>query len=109
MIRCPAWRLILVYNIIIFVTSAVYIHDKETGAWAGVAMACVMLATLLLIHHHHDHGQPQTPNFIQDEDERCFQMSDVGNFRTCNHEMWILGFMLVAFICLCIAIGVEIG
>ncbi len=30
----------------------------------------------------------------------CFQLSDVGNFRTCNHEMWILLFFALAILCL---------
>lgn len=60
-------------------------------------------AVLLLLHHgwKHAHEDPAS-SLAQREScpEVCyFQPSDVGNFRTCNHEMWILLFLALALGC----------
>ena len=68
------------------------------------AMTFFALAVLLLLHHGWKHGQedPETSHAQQEScPEVCyFQMSDVGNFRTCYHEMWIILFVFLALICL---------
>jgi hypothetical protein len=63
------------------------------------AGACAAAAVLLLLHHGWTH-------FFEDEAsaakrESCawvcyFQVSDVGNVRTWNHETFIVGFVVLA-------------
>lgn len=64
-----------------------------------VGGVCFVLVIILLAHHIYEHGPygyGQTLPFP----DRMFQMSDVGNFRTCNQEMWILLLLLVGTCCL---------
>jgi hypothetical protein len=67
------------------------------------AAVCFAVAGVLLLHHgwKHAHEDPAT-SVAQREScpEVCyFQLSDVGNFRTCNHEMWILLFCGLGVAC----------
>jgi len=52
------------------------------------------MAVLLLLHHGWKHAQEDPATSLAQQEscpEVCyFQPSDVCNFRTCNHEMWIL-------------------
>ena len=70
-----------------------------------IAASLFFVAAVLLLLHHgwkHAHEDPAT-SLAQREScpEVCyFQPSDVGNFRTCNHEMWILLFFSLALACL---------
>jgi hypothetical protein len=62
------------------------------------------MAVLLLLHHGWKHGQ-EDPEISHAQQESCwqvcyFQMSDVGNFKTCNHEMWIILFVVLGMFCL---------
>jgi hypothetical protein len=64
-----------------------------------LATTCFVVALLLLLHHgwKHAHEDPAT-SLAQREScpEVCyFQPSDVCNFKTCNHEMWIILFFLL--------------
>lgn len=55
---------------------------------------CFVFVIILLAHHIYEHGpygHGQTLSFP----DRMFQMSDVCNFRTWNHEMWILFLLFV--------------
>jgi hypothetical protein len=69
-----------------------------------IAASLFFVAAVLLLLHHgwkHAHEDPAT-SLAQREScpEVCyFQPSDVGNFRTCNHEMWILLFLALALGC----------
>ena len=68
------------------------------------AITFFAVAVLLLLHHGWKHAQ-ENPATSHAQHESCpevcyFQMSDVGNFRTCNHEMWILFFVFLALFCL---------
>ena len=69
-----------------------------------VAASLFLVAAVLLLLHHgwkHAHEDPAT-SLAQREScaEVCyFQPSDVCNFRTCNHEMWILLFLALALGC----------
>ena len=69
-----------------------------------IAASLFFVAAVLLLLHHgwkHAHEDPDT-SLAQREScpEVCyFQPSDVGNFRTCNHEMWILLFLALALGC----------
>jgi hypothetical protein len=69
---------------------------------AAAVLFCV--AVLLLLHHgwKHAHEDPATSHAQQEScPEVCyFQMSDVGNFKTCNHEMWIILFFTLSILCL---------
>ena len=60
-------------------------------------------AIMLLLHHGWKHAQedPETSHAQQEScPEVCyFQPSDVFNFRTCNHEMWIIVFLFVSWCC----------
>jgi hypothetical protein len=62
-----------------------------------------LVALLLLLHHgwKHGHEDPATSHAQQEScPEVCyFQPSDVGNFRTCNHEMWIILFFALSLGC----------
>lgn len=67
------------------------------------AQVLFVIAILLCLHHgwHHLHDDPRS----HAKQESCmavcyFQPSDVGNFRTCNHEMWILLCIFLAASCL---------
>ena len=70
----------------------------------AVAASLFLVAAVLLLLHHgwkHAHEDPAT-SLAQREScpEVCyFQPSDVCNFRTCNHEMWILLFLALALGC----------
>jgi hypothetical protein len=62
------------------------------------------VGVLLLLHHGWKHAR-EDPSTSVAQRESCpevcyFQPSDVGNFRTCNHEMWILLFFALAVICM---------
>lgn len=61
------------------------------------------LGLLLLLHHGWKHAR-EDPATSLAQRESCwqvcyFQRSDV-NFRSCNHEMWILLFFFLALLCL---------
>jgi hypothetical protein len=64
------------------------------------AVLLFVVGMLLLLHHCWKHAQ-ENPETSHAQQESCpevcyFQLSDVGNFRTCNHEMWVLGFFFLA-------------
>ena len=69
-----------------------------------VAGAFFVAAVLLLLHHcwKHAHDDPATSHAQQEScPEVCyFQRSDVCNFRTCSHEMWIVTFFVISWGCL---------
>jgi hypothetical protein len=70
---------------------------------AAAAAMFFLAAVLLLLHHGWVHAQ-EDPATSAAQRESCpevcyFQPSDVGNFRTCNHEMWILLFLALAAAC----------
>ena len=62
-----------------------------------------LVAVLLLLHHvwKHAHEDPATSAAQREScPEVCyFQPSDVCNFRSCSHEMWILLFFSLALAC----------
>ena len=67
------------------------------------AMILFYIGVLLLLHHDWKHSS-EDPATSQAQRESCpevcyFQPSDVGNFRTCNHEMWILLCFSLALAC----------
>ena len=60
-------------------------------------------AVLMLLHHGWKHGQ-EDPATSHTQQENCpevcyFQPSDVCNLRTCNHEMWIILFVVLSLGC----------
>lgn len=58
----------------------------------------------LLLHHGWKHGREDAATSVAQREscpEVCyFQLSDVGNFKTCNHEMWIILFFALGMVCL---------
>ena len=68
----------------------------------ALAMLCFILAAALLLHHgcKHAHEDPETSHAQREScPEVCyFQPSDVCNFRTCNHEMWIIFFVVIGLV-----------
>ena len=62
-----------------------------------------LVGVLLMLHHCWKHAQedPETSHAQQEScPEVCyFQPSDVMNFRTCNHEMWIILCFAVSWSC----------
>ena len=72
-------------------------------ALVEAATVFFVVAVLLLLHHgwKHAHDDPATSVAQQEScPEVCyFQLSDVGNFKTCNHEMWIILFFSLALGC----------
>jgi hypothetical protein len=62
-----------------------------------------LVAVLLLLHHgwKHAHEDPATSAARREScPEVCyFQPSDVCNFRSCSHEMWILLFFSLELAC----------
>jgi hypothetical protein len=68
------------------------------------AVVFAVLGVLLLLHHGWEHYF-EDPATSRAQQESCvavcyFQPSDVGNFKTCNHEMWILLFFALSALCL---------
>lgn len=55
---------------------------------------CFFIAFCLIIHHAYKH-RPNGEDPLYGMDQ-YFQLSDVGNFRTFNHEMFIILFILIA-------------
>ena len=65
-----------------------------------VILICLSAIVTLLLHHRAKHGNPDDhANFLQDPCDQWFQISDVCNFKTCSHEMWILFCLLVLTAC----------
>ena len=75
-------------------------HTALCMALVEAATVFFVVAVLLLLHHgwKHAHDDPATSVAQQEScPEVCyFQLSDVGNFRTCNHEMWIILFFFLS-------------
>ena len=68
-----------------------------------LAGAFLAVAVLLLLHHGWKHAR-EDPATSHAQQESCcavcyFQPSDVCNFRTCNHEMWIILFVVLSLGC----------
>ncbi len=72
---------------------------------AYAAGGCFFAAgAALLLHHGWKHGREDPATSVAQREscpEVCyFQLSTVGNFKTCNHEMWIILFFVLAVLCL---------
>jgi len=69
----------------------------------ALAVLFFLAAVLLLLHHCWKHAREDPATSIAQREsciEVCyFQCSDVGNFKTCNHEMWIILFFSLALAC----------
>ena len=108
MASLPLQVLIAIYNVFVAFSSLALLRVDASYGFAVGAIACVCVAIALLFHHNWDHGHPDRANYIEDPNERWFQRSDVCNWKTCNHEMWILLFMTIAGACLVAAIGAAV-
>lgn len=56
-----------------------------------ISIACFLISILLVIHHAYIH-----PNYKGLD--RFFQLSDVGNFKTFNHETFVILFFVLGII-----------
>jgi hypothetical protein len=69
----------------------------------AVGMAFFAAAVLLLLHHGWKHAYEDPATSVAQHKscpEVCyFQLSDVGNFKTCSHEMWIILFVGLGLVC----------
>jgi len=64
----------------------------------NVVLFGLLTAFLLVIHHAYKHRPcGEYPLYGLD---RYFQLSDVGNFRTFNHEMFVILFIIIGCIAL---------
>lgn len=72
--------------------------------FAVASIVFLIFAFLLLLHHGWVHSQddPETSHAQREScPEVCyFQVSDVCNFKSCNHEMWIILFLLLSLVCI---------
>ena len=76
------------------------------------AAVCAAVATVLLLHHGWKHALEDPATSVAQR-ESCawvcyFQMSDVGNIKTWNHETFIVGFAALA-VGLTLAAWVSVG
>lgn len=72
-------------------------------ALAVAAIVFCVAAVILLLHHGCQHAREDPATSVAQQ-ESCaavcfFQRSDVGNFKTCNHEMWILLLLSLSLVC----------
>jgi len=58
-----------------------------------IAYASLIVAIVLILHHGYKH-RPGGEDPLYGHDQ-YFQLSDVGNFRTFNHEMFVILFTFV--------------
>ena len=61
-----------------------------------IPFASLLIALLLTIHHGYKH-RPSGEDPLYGIDQ-YFQLSDVGNFKTFNHEMFVILFTIVGFV-----------
>ena len=70
---------------------------------AQAAVCFLAAGVALLLHHGWKHAREDPATSLAQREscpEVCyFQPSDVGNFRTCNHEMWIIFFFSLSLAC----------
>jgi hypothetical protein len=75
-----------------------YIQTPKKGMDLPVVLILALIAaSALMLLHHAYHHRPDGPHPLHGTDQ-CFQLSDVGNFHSCSHEMWIIAMLLSAFI-----------
>ena len=62
---------------------------------AGYIVLLLLAAALVLLLHHRYHHRKGGPDELEGMDA-WFQVSDVCNFHSCSHEMWIIGLVFTA-------------
>lgn len=72
----------------------------------SAAVTLLVLGFILVIHHYYKH-RPNGHEPLHGYD-RAFQMSDVCNFHSCSHEMWVIAFWTTSMILFLAAVGVEV-
>lgn len=60
----------------------------------NIVFISLFIAVILIIHHAYKH-RPSGEDPLYGLDQ-YFQLSDVGNFKTFNHEMFVILFVLIA-------------
>lgn len=67
---------------------------------AAGEVICACATVGLLWHHWHKHlPSSENSDGIANPHERIFQRSDLCNFRTCNHEMWVVAAWVLGAFC----------
>lgn len=61
-----------------------------------IVVGILLAACVVLLLHHRYHHRTGGPQPLPEGMDQWFQESDVCNFHSCSHEMWILGLMSVA-------------
>jgi hypothetical protein len=65
-----------------------------------VVLICISGIAVLLLHHRAKHGnKDDIENYLQDSCNQWFRVSDIFNFKTCSHEMWIILLLLILIVC----------
>jgi hypothetical protein len=59
--------------------------------WVG--LSCWVVVVMLILHHAYTHSDLPYP-------DRCFQMSDICNFHSCSHEMWVILIFFGGVVCI---------
>jgi hypothetical protein len=75
--------------------------DDSASTILAIVMIVLLVGCCILLCHHHYHHRLGGPEPLKEPMDRWFQLSDVGNFHSCSHEMWCMG---LEFAAACIAI-----
>eukprot|EP00961_Rhodomonas_salina_P043973 590324-Rhodomonas_salina.1 len=83
-------------------------HYGEIDAIVETQLASdPLFSVFLVVHHKYKHSDPYSPeNYLPDTLDQWFQISDVCNFHSCSHEMWVI-FCLFAAIVLFIVVATN--
>lgn len=79
----------------------------STMDMVAVGYCLFALAIVLILHHWWKH-RAGTAEPLEYPD-RCFQESDVMNFHSCSHEMWILGLLAASMAMFAAALILKIA
>lgn len=90
----PHAAIILFYNFIA-ITSVIQYQMGTCRELSILALVSVCLGTVVMFHHFHRHSQRGDIRYINDPDDRWFQVMHVAHFQHNSHAMWVLRFLLL--------------
>lgn len=76
------------------------------AAILAIVLGILLAACIVLLLHHAYSHRPGGPHPLEGWDQ-FFQRSDVCNFHSCSHEMWILGIFGAVLVFAACAIAVH--